>query len=106
MKLMLDLPVISLDKKINYRDKILLIGSCFSEERGNKLRELKFSIIQNPHGILYDPRSIRKSIHSNSAEIQYKADDLCYQDELWHSWKHHPIFSGIDTKDVRNRTKA
>jgi hypothetical protein len=103
MKMMLDLPEIFLPKKINYGDKILLIGSCFSEEMGNKMKELKFSVLQNPNGILYDPLSITKSINSYIENINYKDDDLFYKDELWHSWQHHSLFSGIDKEDVLNR---
>ena len=47
-----------LPKPVNYRDGLLLIGSCFTEHIGNKLEELKFSVLQNPNGILFDPASI------------------------------------------------
>jgi hypothetical protein len=36
------------ETRINYRDKILLTGSCFTEHIGNSLSELKFSVLQNP----------------------------------------------------------
>jgi len=29
-------------EQINYKDKILLVGSCFTEHIGNSLEELKF----------------------------------------------------------------
>lgn len=103
MKLMLDLPVISPAKKINYRDKILFIGSCFSEEIGNKMKELKFSTLQNPHGILYDPLSISRSINSCIDNKAYEAEYLFYRDELWHSWQHHSSFSGTDKIEVLNK---
>jgi hypothetical protein len=49
---------------ISYRDKILLIGSCFSEEIGNKMKGLKLNVLQNPNGILYDPLSISEALVS------------------------------------------
>lgn len=81
--------------RINYRDKILLTGSCFTEHIGNSLSELKFSIFQNPNGILFDPRSVCNSLISYIDKRQYKKEDLFYLNEVWNSWEHHSRFSNI-----------
>lgn len=88
-----------LEKKINYRDKILLIGSCFTEHIGNALEELKFSVLQNPSGILFDPISVSKNLVSYIDNRQYNEDDLFQLNEVWHSWQHHSRFSNIDSKE-------
>ncbi|MCX6226649.1 MAG: GSCFA domain-containing protein, partial [Bacteroidia bacterium] len=36
----------------------MLIGSCFTEHIGNRLKMLKFAVNQNPFGIVYNPLSI------------------------------------------------
>src|SRR5262249_14776990 len=87
------------DDAINYRDKILLIGSCFTEHIGNTLEELKFSILQNPNGILFDPVSVCKSLISYIDNKQYNESDLFQLNEVWHSWSHHSRFSNIDQKN-------
>jgi hypothetical protein len=81
---------------ITYRDKILLTGSCFTEHIGNTLQELKFDILQNPHGILFDPASVASSLTSYIHNDKYGPDDLVYLNELWQSWQHHGIFSHTD----------
>jgi hypothetical protein len=86
--------------KISYKDKFFFIGSCFSEEIGNKLNELKFSVLQNPNGILYDPSSISDSLFSYIANKPFDEENLFELNGLWHSWKHHSVFSGADKKDV------
>jgi hypothetical protein len=86
--------------KISYKDKILLIGSCFSEEIGNKMSELKFDVLQNPNGILYDPVSIADAIHSYIQNNPYTEENLFQLNGLWHSWKHHSFFSGENKKEV------
>jgi hypothetical protein len=86
------------DDKINYRDKILLIGSCFTEHIGNSLSELKFSVLQNPNGILFDPRSVCYSLMSYIENKKYKQDDLFYLNEVWNSWEHHSRFSNISAE--------
>ncbi|MDP4285769.1 MAG: GSCFA domain-containing protein [Bacteroidota bacterium] len=88
---------------ISYQDKILFIGSCFSEEIANKLEELKFDILQNPNGILYDPLSISESLDSYIENKVYREEDIFELNGLWHSWKHHSVFSGENKNDVLHR---
>jgi hypothetical protein len=85
--------------RINYRDQILLTGSCFTEHIGNSLAELKFSVLQNPNGILFDPRSVCNSLISYIDNKQYKREDLFYLNEVWNSWEHHSRFSNIDAAE-------
>nr|WP_315814473.1 GSCFA domain-containing protein [Paraflavitalea speifideiaquila] len=61
---------------INYREPILLTGSCFTEHIGNSLQDLKFEVLQNPHGILFDPASVASSLVSYVQNKQYTAADL------------------------------
>lgn len=103
MKLMLDLPVKSPSQKITYSDNIFLIGSCFTDHIGKRLNELKFSTLQNPNGILFDPVSVSKSINSYIEQKEYKQADLFYLNELWQSWNHHSQFSGIVAENVIER---
>ncbi len=84
------------EKQINYRNKILLIGSCFTEHIGDTLEELKFSVLQNPNGILFDPISVCKSLISYINNRQYNEADLFQLNEVWHTWQHHSRFSNID----------
>ncbi len=97
---MLDLNIISPEKKIRHEHTILLVGSCFSEEIGNMMKELKFSVLQNPNGILYDPLSISGSLLSYLDNKQHTDKDLFYYNELWQSFQHHSSFSGTDKEDV------
>jgi GSCFA family len=95
MQFQLPINIKSPETRINYRDKILLSGSCFTEHIGNALGELKFSVLQNPNGILFDPRSVCSSLISYIENKQYKKEDLFYLNEVWNSWEHHSRFSNI-----------
>jgi hypothetical protein len=79
--------------RIRHTDKIALIGSCFTEHISRRLEERKFSIIQNPHGILFNPVSVLASVRDAVHNVQYTEDSLFYLDEMWHSWLHHSQFS-------------
>jgi hypothetical protein len=82
-----------LDTPINYRNKILLIGSCFTEHIGNHLADVKFNVLQNPNGILFDPFSVCNSLISHIQNKQYTTEELFQLNEGWHSWQHHSRFS-------------
>lgn len=83
-------------EKICHADKLFLAGSCFTEQVGSKLAAHKFSIVQNPHGILFNPVSLANAISSYVQQKIYKEEDLFLQNELWGSWDHHTRFSDPD----------
>jgi hypothetical protein len=93
----------SFDTKIVHQDKLFLIGSCFTENIGIKFKQHKFSVLENPNGILFNPVSIAKSITSYIENKQYTQADLFYQNELWNSWEHHTRFSDVDMQVCLNR---
>jgi GSCFA family len=96
MDFMLNFDPLKLSKQINYRDKLLLIGSCFTEHIGHALNDAKFSLLQNPNGILFDPVSVCSSLVSYVQNKHYTESDLFQMNEVWNSWQHHSRFSHID----------
>jgi GSCFA family len=84
---------------IKHLDHLFLAGSCFTENIGTKLKQHKFSVLENPNGILFNPISIAKSITSYLENKQYNEEDLFYQNETWNSWEHHSRFSHPDKKE-------
>ena len=100
MQFQLPIQIKSPEARITYRDQIMLTGSCFTEHIGNSLSELKFSVLQNPNGILFDPRSVCNSLISYIENRQYKKEDLFYLNEIWNSWEHHSRFSNINAVDA------
>ena len=56
------------DFKITHYDKILAIGSCFTENVGLKLEKSGFQIDINPFGILYNPISAALAVENLISE--------------------------------------
>lgn len=100
MDLILNIDLKRLPKPISYPDKILLVGSCFTEHIGNALEELKFSILQNPNGILFGPDSVCKSLISYVENKRYSETDLFQLNEVWHSWDYHSRFSNVNAREA------
>lgn len=100
MDFMVDIQIKPPKQRITYQDKIFVIGSCFTEHIGGRLAGLKFSVLQNPNGILFDPLSVCRSLCSYIVTKKYNDADLFELNELWQSWQHHSVFSGIGKEQV------
>lgn len=86
----------SFSRKINHTDQLMLIGSCFTEQIGAKLAWHKFRMMENPHGIVFNPVSILKAIETYVSMRIYTEQDLFLYNDVWGSWDHHTRFSSID----------
>ncbi len=100
MQFQVPITIPQLKPPVTYTDRLLLTGSCFTEHIGNYLSDVKFSVMQNPNGILFDPLSVSRSLLSYMDETVYNKDDLFYLNEAWHSWQHHSRFSSPDQEQV------
>lgn len=103
MNFTLDLNIPKPQNSISYRDKIFLIGSCFTEHIGNKLLDLKFDVMQNPHGILFGVPAIYKAFQEYEERPQYSASSLFLSNEIYYSWQHHSLFSGTNSDAVAEK---
>ncbi|RLD60127.1 MAG: GSCFA domain protein [Bacteroidetes bacterium] len=84
------------DSKITYNSKIFFIGSCFTENIGDKLFELKFPVEINPFGIQYNPKSVKNSLGFLIDKKLFIQDDIHFANEQWFSFYHHSKFSNSD----------
>ena len=73
--------------KIGYEDKILMLGSCFSDAIGEQMEQRYLQVTRNPFGTLYNPLSIAQAMQMTAVP------PLVEHDGLWHSMAHHGAFS-------------
>ena len=83
--------------KIGYEDKILMLGSCFSDEIGRQMEERKMQVTCNPFGTLYNPLSIANAIQTSAVSHQ---PSVVFYDGLWHSMMHHGAFSRASKEEA------
>jgi len=69
------------------------LGSCFSENIGDKLNYYKFKTTQNPFGILFHPKAIEKIIVEAVNAKEYTENDIFFHQERWHSFDAHSSLS-------------
>ena len=86
--------------KIGYEDRILLLGSCFSDEIGEQMSQRYLQVTSNPFGTLYNPLSIAQAL--NMTEVP----ELVEHEGLWHSMAHHGSFSRAAKEDAQEAVSA
>ncbi|EAQ42561.1 GSCFA domain-containing protein [Polaribacter sp. MED152] len=91
---------------IDYNSKILLLGSCFSENIGQKLDYFKLQNYQNPFGILFHPKAIEQFITDIINTKTFTKDDLIFQNERYHSFDAHSSLSEVDENMILNNLNS
>lgn len=89
-----DIPVS--DIRIDHSTKMMLFGSCFSENIGRKLQQSKFQVDINPFGILYNPLSVSAAIYRLLSATPFSEADLVVNNGIYHCLMHHGHFSAPD----------
>ena len=84
---------------IDYDSKILLLGSCFAENMGEKFDYFKFQTTINPFGIIFNPVSLEKLIRRSVEKRKFTENDIFFHNDLWHCFEVHSELSNSD-KDV------
>ena len=71
-----DIP--ALQSPIGHRDHTLMIGSCFTENMGEKLAKHLFHVLENPNGVLFNPVSVAEALHQYIEAPTYSKSDLFF----------------------------
>ena len=57
------------DFRIDPRESLLFVGSCFADAIGQRFLEEKFRAIVNPYGVMYNPASILHTVQRLVADV-------------------------------------
>ena len=85
---------------VDYNSHILLLGSCFAQNIGVKLKYYQFQTNQNPFGILFHAQAIANLINRAVHKEWYSQEELIHQDGRWHCMDAHSILSHTDKNIV------
>lgn len=103
MKFRTEIQIEPLSPTIAYTNKILVMGSCFSEHIANRLLEHKFNITANPTGIMFNPMSIAKSLYNFYRKKAFQEKDLHNEGEWWFNYEFHSDFSALSREEAYHK---
>ena len=88
---------------MHHSDKLLLLGSCFSDNIGAKLSAAMMNVEINPFGTIYNPMSIASSIDRIISGEPIAGADLFQANGVWNSYAFHSRYSMCDKQAALNR---
>lgn len=89
MKLQTNIPFSPEKNQIDYTAKVVLLGSCFTENIGDKLGYFKFQNLQNPFGIVFHPLALENLVKRAVKNINFNEADVFERDGQWFSFEAH-----------------
>lgn len=92
--------------QIDYNAKLMLFGSCFSENIAKKLAYFKFNSASNPFGILFNPIAIEQLITNAINLKQYSEKDIFQLNERWHCFDAHSEISAVEKSELLNNLNS
>lgn len=81
--------------QITHSTQIMLLGSCFVQNIGERMQGCKLNVDINPFGILYNPLSIARALGRIVSGVPYddSSSEFFEYNDYWHSFMHHSSFS-------------
>jgi hypothetical protein len=100
MRFHLNYTPVTSDFKINHASSTFLIGSCFSENIGEKLKHRKFNIRSNPNGNLFNPFSIQTALLQLIQDEKINSKIFLQRDSTYYSFLHHSSVNASAGKEL------
>ena len=88
---------------LHHSDKVLLLGSCFSDNIGAKMQGALIQAMVNPMGTLYNPMSIARGVYRLIDNEPIAGRDLFMQGGVWNSYDFHSRHSLPDKQATIDR---
>lgn len=99
MKLQTSIALPPKQPSIDYASKLVLLGSCFSQNIGDKLAYFKFQQTTNPFGVIFHPVAIEKLLERAVRGTFFSEKDIFFHNEQWHCFDVHSALSRPDKQN-------
>jgi len=86
--------------KVSYSDKILFLGSCFANEMGAIMKKLRFNVLVNPFGVLYNPASITGALERLASNRPFLETDVIIDGDIYKSLYHSSEFASMSLDEL------
>ncbi len=84
---------------ISHDDRIVMLGSCFSDSIGEQLELDGFNVVRNPMGPLYNPCSLARIFARQGRE--YETEEFIKHSDGWHCLDFASRYSDTDAERLK-----
>ena len=106
MKLQTQVPLKKAENQIDYRSQLIVLGSCFANNIGDKLAYYKFQTLQNPFGILFHPMAIENLFSRAIQQKEYTGEEVFFLNERWQCYDAHSDLSSVTKEELLGRLNS
>jgi len=89
LKLQTKIHIAKQKNQLDYDSTVILLGSCFAQNIGDKIAYYKFKNLQNPFGIIFHPIGIEKLITRAIQGTLFVEDDIFLHNSQWLCFEGH-----------------
>lgn len=102
MKFRTELLISPFSFTIDHSKSVVLLGSCFSENIGQRLKSFYFNTKVNPHGTVFNPHSLAQILEIALEKQAVPSDFICSVNGLYKSYLHHSSLFAHCEKDLQS----
>lgn len=84
---------------IDHKSPVLLIGSCFSDHIGKKLRLAGFDVLSNPYGTIFHPFPLANCLE----RIWHRQERFLLHDDIWLSYDAGSSLYALSQHDLKEK---
>jgi hypothetical protein len=106
MRWQTEVEISPLKNRIQYKDKILFVGSCFANEIGSIMKSLRFNVLVNPFGVLFNPWSVTDSLLRVESAYPFTEDDVIQTGDLYKSFSLGSGFAALSRVEFLAKSNA
>ena len=109
MKLQTEVDIRRSHFEIGYGDNIFMLGSCFTDNIGKKLKDYGFNVCVNPFGTLYNPASVCSSAQSLKSGTLFTPEDVVKMgsgSDMYCSFFHHTLAAAPSPDEFLEKANA
>ncbi len=88
------------DIALRHSDKMMMIGSCFSDNIGLRLADAMINVVINPLGTVYNPMSVAMAARRVMECRLVERDELVEANGVWNCFDFHSRFSMPDADEA------
>ena len=92
-------------QRMSLSDRILTIGSCFSDAIGSQLVHNKIKCKANPFGVIYNPASIHKAVQYSILNEPVPEDTFLRRDDVFFNYDFHSQFASMNLSHLQDQLK-
>ncbi len=96
----------NIETRLGYKDKVVMLGSCFSENIGSWLQDLRFHVAYNTTGISYNPMSISRHIDMALDSERLTTDTLIENQGQTAHFDFHSMFNSENAETCISNINA